>query len=723
MRTRLLVLALAATIVGSLAVPATAAETPSPSASPAASAAATPEPGTAAATPEATPSATPEATPSPATTGLGGEGGTVLETDDEGNTVLNQSGAQVGVEIGKLIQYETTATAIGANGLATATLAIPAGLVPVILRGRLTSVADNPGVVRIRVGSNSIEMDAETGGRFQIAVPADAINDRSVTVEVRNTLTLPEGECVFDTTTTETISDLVLGFVGRETPPDTIAGFFSPPVKQVTIVADADAIGEAEAVMEAAGAMARRYDANVDLRVLTSAEFADDRTALNPDPGPKRIVRLLFDDTEKTVVSIDNPGVPRMTITGPADQVSEAAAALESVGLGLAAVPEAADLTETETGGGTTVLTLADLGTPKPTMSGLGRLSYAVAVSQDRFGGPVQSIDVHLEGVHTPVPTNAAATASILWNDQLIWSQIVSDTDQFLADVTVEPSQITRDNVLTVRVDAVNDSGGCNGDTNATQGFQLDLDGIASTLTARPGQTLPEGFDRFPQAFSGDLRVAFGSGPVTSDLIKAGASMVISMQRAAINPLDVTCEEFDTFAAAAYPGMVIGATPEDAVTLNAPLRFEDLRVVDFELTRFTVEVEEPFAALEAYDVDGRNILLLGSTAPAAQSAPLMTRIAEEAQNGEFGWFGFKGTMIVAQSDGPLLSLSTATLVPQPSVVAQTRQLPAWWLIAIGAIVLLLIVRMIMLWRRRRQIKEVIEEHGVEEAADPGPPTA
>jgi glycerol-3-phosphate acyltransferase PlsY len=101
----------------------------------------------------------------------------------------------------------------------------------------------------------------------------------------------------------------------------------------------------------------------------------------------------------------------------------------------------------------------------------------------------------------------------------------------------------------------------------------------------------------------------------------------------------------------------------------------------------------------------------------------MTRIAEEAQNGEFGWFGFKGTMIVAQSDGPLLSLSTATLVPQPSVVAQTRQLPAWWLIAIGAIVLLLIVRMIMLWRRRRQIKEVIEEHGVEEAADPGPPTA
>lgn len=710
MHSRFLGMGVAAVTALLLAVPAGAAETPSPSPSPTETAAAE--------SPAASPT---DATPTPATTGLDGDGVDVVETTDEGTTALSEASEALGVEIGKLIEYETTATAIGANGLATATLAIPAGLVPVILQGRLTSVADNPGVVRIRVGSNSIEMDAETGGRFQLAVPADAINDRSVTVEVRNTLTLPEGECVFDTTTTETISGLVLGFVGKETPPDTIAGFFSPPVKQVTIVADADSIGEAEAVMEAAGAMARRYDANVDLRVLTSAEFAADRTALVPDPGPKRIVRLQFDDTEKTVVSIDNPGVPRMTITGPADQVSEAAAALESVGLGLAAVPDAAQLTETETGGGSTVLTLADLGTPKPTMSGLGRLSYAVAVSQDRFGGPVQTIDVHLEGVHTPVPDNAAATASILWNDQLIWSQIVSDTDQFVADVTVEPSQLTRDNVLTVRVDAVNDSGGCSGDTNATQGFQLDLDGIASTLTARPGQTLPEGFDRFPQAFGGDLRVAFGSGPVTSDLVKAGASMVISMQRAAVNPLDVTCEEFSTFVDAAYPGMVIGATPEDAVALNAPLRFEDLRVVDFELTKFTVEVDEPFAALEAYDVDGRNILLLGSTAPTEQSAPLMMRIADEAVSGEFGWFGFKGTMVVAQSDGPLLSLSTATLVPQPSVVAESRQLPVWWLIAIGVILLLIIARLIMLWRRRRQIDEAIEEHAADDGVEQGPP--
>jgi hypothetical protein len=700
--------------VVTLAGPAGAAETPSPSPTPSPSATASPA---------AEPTATPGATPTPETTGLGGEIADDLDQAGDGDTVLNQSGAQLGIEIGKLIAYETTATAIGANGLATATLAIPAGLVPVVLRGRLTSVADNPGVVRIRVGSNSIEMDAETGGPFQIAVPADAIIDRNVTVEVRNTLTLPEGECVFDTTTTETISDLVLGFVGKETPPDTIAGFFSPPVKQVTIVADADDIGEAEAVMEAAGAMARRYDANVDVRVVTSAEFAADAASLRPDPGPKRIVRLQFDDTESTVVSIDDPGVPRMTITGPSDQVSEAASALESVGLGLAAVPEATQLTETETGAGTTVLSLADLGAPKPTMSGLGRLSFAVAVSQDRFGGPVQSVDVHLEGVHTPIPDSAAATASILWNDQLIWSQIVGDTDQFVADVTVEPSQLTRDNVLTVRVDAVNDSGGCSGNSNATQGFQLDLDGVASTLTARPGQTLAEGFERFPQAFGGDLRVAFGSGSVTSDLVKAGASMVISMQRAAVNPLDITCEDFDTFAAAAYPGMVIGATPEDATTLNAPLRFEELRVVDFELTKFTVEVDEPFAALEAYDVDGRNILLLGSTAPAAQSAPLMSRIADEAQNGEFGWFGFKGTMIVAQSDGPLLSLSTATLVPQASVVAESRQIPLWWIIAIGAIVLLILIRLIMLWRRRRQIDEVIEEHATDDTTGQGPPAA
>ncbi|MHB1067783.1 MAG: hypothetical protein ACYC2Z_10235, partial [Candidatus Nanopelagicales bacterium] len=203
--------------------------------------------------------------------------------------------------------------------------------------------------------------------------------------------------------------------------------------------------------------------------------------------------------------------------------------------------------------------------------------------------------------------------------------------------------------------------------------------------------------------------------------VKAGASMVISLQRSAINPLDVTSEDFDTFLAGGYPGMVIGATPEDAVALDAPLRFEDLRAVDFELTRFTVKVDGPFAAMEAFDIDGRNILLLGSTAPVEQSAPLLQQVADDAQYGEFGWFGFKGTMIVAQPGAELLTLSTATLVPQASIVAESRSLPTWWLVVLGLAVLILLARLVMLWRRRRAVRRQIAKAEVADDEEPSDP--
>ncbi|MHB1211669.1 MAG: hypothetical protein ACYC0W_05330 [Candidatus Nanopelagicales bacterium] len=703
-RSLLAVAVFAATTIGLATAPAQAAtSSPSPTPSPVATA-------------TVDPSGSASARPDTAATDTAQPAGTLA-----GTPASSPSPTPIDAEIGRLLTYKTTATAVGANGLATATLAIPAGLVPVVLRGTLTSVADNPGVVRIRVGANYIEMDAETGGDFSLAVPAEAVRERNLTIEVRNTLDLPKEECVFDTTTTETISDLVLGFVGIETPPTTIAGFFSPPVKKVTIVAGASTVPEAEVVLAAAGAMARRYDRDIDIVVMTPDEFAADPAVLDPSAGPERIIQLVPDDTASVQVVVDDPGVPRLTISGPASQLSDAASSLESVGLGLAAIPEASELSETEVNPANPTLTLAELGAPKPTMSGLGRLEYTIAMSQDRFGGPIQSFAVHLEGVHTPVQDAGAATASILWNDQLIASQLVTNDDQFTADVNVDPSLVRRDNFLTIRVDAVNNSGGCNAAGNATQGFQMDIDGNASTVSATPGEALPEGFERFPQAFGGQLRIAFGSGPLTPELVKAGASMVISLQRSAINPLDVTSEDFDTFLAGGYPGMVIGATPQDAVALDAPLRFEDLRAVDFELTRFTVKVDGPFAAMEAFDIDGRNILLLGSTAPVEQSAPLLQQVADEAQDGEFGWFGFKGTMIVAQPGAELLTLSTATLVPQASIVAESRSLPTWWLVVLGLAVLILLARLVMLWRRRRAVRRQIAKAEVADDEEPSDP--
>ena len=709
-------------LAAGLAAPSVQADPPVPGGlssatpTPSAPASVTPSPGTSAApTPEASsasaataaPSESPSASPaaSPSTTPfVPGSGAVVDLADADGLTT----------KVARFIPYAGTATAVGGSGLATVTLPLPPGLVPVVLDGTLTTLADSAGTVRVRVGSSSEEFNVETGGVFSIPVPFEAIENNSVTVEVRNTLEPGKGECDGDFTTTATIENLVLGFIGKETPPTTIAGFFSPPVQKVTLISTGEpTLASAEATLAAAGAIATRYDRSVPIVTVTDQQFSADPNALRDVDGPKRIVRLLPTDDSTVTVSITNPGTPTLTISGPGDQLADAAAALASPSLGLAGAPVATELSETRQATVTTTLTLEQLGAATPRLAGLGRLEFALPVPQDQFGGTVDAVAIHLEGAHTPVPAGGLATASILWNDQLVASQLLADNDQYVADVTVEGPLMRRDNFLVVRLEVTPPGGNCG---TATQPMQMDLNGFASTLTGTPGQSLSAGFNRFPQAFGSDLHVAFGSQQLTPTLVNAACSMVVSLQHAASAQLQVSTQDFASFVTAPYPGLVIGATPADADTLEAPLRYEDWRAINAAATEFTVTVDGPFAALEAFELDGRNILMLGSTDPTEQSMPLVVQLADEAENGEFGWFGLRDDLMVAQSAYQTIFLDSTTVVPQTSVQAEGRQLPPWWLLLIVAVVVILLLRWWFVRRRAKRIRRRLAAAEAEAAA-------
>ena len=627
--------------------------------------------------------------------------------DDSGAAVQDTAADQLTVGIDRWITYTSTATAVGGNGLASATLPMPKGLVPIRVRGRLVSIADSGGVVRIRVGTDYVEVDAEKGGLFTLTVPPDAVVEQNLTIEVRNTLAPGAGKCEGDYTTTETISELEVGFIGRETPPTTIAGFFSPPVQKVTLVApDVTDLDIAEATLAAAGALSMRYNRDVPIIISSSTEFAADPTGLVDSDGPNRIVRISPDESGVVRVSVSNPGVPTLTISGPSAQLAGAAAALASSGLGLAAVPIATALSEERFAQTAETLTLAELGAERPTLSGLGRLVYSIGVRQDLFGGPINSVAIHFEGAYTPVPAGGQANVSILWNDQLVESQLLDATGAYAADVTVEGPLVRRDNALSIRVDAVPPGGDCG---QATQPMQLDLNGFASTVTGRAGQTLAAGFARFPQAFGSTTHVAFGSGPLTTALVQAACSLAISLQRASSHQLEFITDDFASFLAAPYPGIVVGATPRDADALAAPLRFEPWRAVNSASTDFSVSVDGPFAALEGFELEGRNILMLGGTAPAATSQPLVTQLADEAEDREFGWFGLRDNLLVAQPGAEPLTLSSASLVPQASVKDDARTLPPWWIILAALIVVTLTTRWWMLRRRSHRVAVAIAE--------------
>jgi hypothetical protein len=155
--------------------------------------------------------------------------------------------------------------------------------------------------------------------------------------------------------------------------------------------------------------------------------------------------------------------------------------------------------------------------------------------------------------------------------------------------------------------------------------------------------------------------------------------------------------------------MVVGATPEDADALEAPLRFAPWRAVQIGGADFELTVDGPFAALEAFDIDGRNIVLLGSTRPLQQGIDLMRQLADEAQNGEFGWDGLSGDLLVAQPGAEPLQLTTASVVPQEAVVEESRSIPLWWLTAGAVVVVVLALRWWAVARRRRRIDSKVQQ--------------
>jgi hypothetical protein len=191
-------------------------------------------------------------------------------------------------------------------------------------------------------------------------------------------------------------------------------------------------------------------------------------------------------------------------------------------------------------------------------------------------------------------------------------------------------------------------------------------------------------------------------------MLTSASHLVSTLQRASIPQLRVNVVDTDEFLAASYPGVIVGATPADADQLKAPLRFAPWRAVSTAGTEFTVTVDGPFAALESFAPGGRDVLLLGSTEPPEASSSLALSLAESADADPFGWFVFSGDLLVAQPGLPILALATATIVPQVEVTSEFV-IPLWIAIALGAVILIAVARIISLSRRKRRIDNVVDE--------------
>lgn len=587
----------------------------------------------------------------------------------------------------------------GAIGTDSTSVPVLPGLVPVSLRTKLEvgSVPLGPnGGYLLEAGDQTAVIDSTEATDITIPLSEASIRDGAVPVTLiaRFLDDLGCANANISDGVVARVNEAVITYSGAPENPTTPADFFSFAVREITLVTAADQVPfTANAVLQAAATLGTEYP-----RAAISVGEAK-------DAGPYARIVEFIPAAGPVQVTVDAVGAtPRLVLSGDAALLVPAAAALGSADLALATEPESGALAQT--GAAPTPLTLrwSDVGAQAPVLEGLGRVSQAVTLSQTRFGGPISELDISISGTYIPVPSNASATVSLLVNDRLVASERLGEDYVYSLTGKVGPEDMSRNTQVKVQLDSNPIGGDCR---SATYVPRADIDANASTFTATPGQSLPPGFERFPQVLRGELPVAFAKGPNPADLSNA-VDIVASVSRLEVDAPAVSVISIEEFTSASQAGLLVNAGPEESTALGAPLPYEPARSPVSSDPSFTVTVERPFAAFEGFVHSGRDIIMLGAF-PAddvPRAAELQAELAQAITPAPDGWFGLTGdVMFIGETprtaaDGTLEPTFLGVNSPPVGEAVEVEDAGGGvetWLWVAGLLVLLLAVVGVILW--------------------------
>ncbi|MEF2977478.1 hypothetical protein [Subtercola sp. YIM 133946] len=635
-----------------------------------------------------------------------------------------------------------TTTTVPADGSAVfVNLNVPAGLTPTSITGTITpvtpatpasggsstsSAAATAGSLIATVNGVTLQtLDPTVPGTLTLPLTASDVVDDVLTIGLTYTTAsaLDSAVCTVPSSASVSLADLVLSYGGDATPPATVADFLSPSLTAVAVeIPDAPSGGLEQAGLATVAALAHALPSSVDITLSTAGD-AGSRAAVTPSRGRIIVLQAATDGSNAATTALSTDGatdVPTLTITGPDAALAEAGAALGSAYLALANSADTTGLSQT--GSATPALTqnLQYFGSPSQiSLSGYGQSSSFTNVPQASFGGPISSASVHLVGMHSDIPDSVIATANVYWNNFLIGSQVLGHDTPIDMTLPVDGTLLTSANGLSIQLSAVPVTGNCSGPASLIP-IQLFVDAKASTVAAVRGQTIDPGFERFPQVLGGVLPVAFDTGASTDAAVSSAGSIVASVQRNSSIQLAVTVVTPGDFIGSSQSGLFVGATSDDSNALQSPLRLDGFKAIDSNAVSFGVGTTEPYAALQAFQTGGRNVLMLGGWSPSAATADvdaLQVQAASYTTSNPNGWFGLSGDILVAQPNqaDPVL-ISSNAIVPQTAVTDDYRGYAVW--IAVVAIVLILagVIGEIVRRRRRSKLKKYVDAQLVAEGA-------
>lgn len=615
---------------------------------------------------------------------------------------------------------------------------IPAGLEPTEVRGTLIPDADVNGRVVVLTHGRTVAtfpLSADTD-ELDIAFPVDAsdVDQNGFLVFalrfLTDAVTDEELICVVSNFGTVQMIDVSVAVTGREAPPSTIAQFFSPSVREVSVIIPEDPEPAVqEAGLAAVAALAHRYptlETEITLSTAEQQERAADATAIGG-----RLVQIVPGEGDVVAKIGLRDGVRVLTLAGDPAKLTAAANALGSPELAAVEAQQTTALSQTGHEAAKTVLTLAELGTDAVNLNGIGTSIVEIPIDQSDFSSPVSSFQLHLVGVRSQVPGYIAAMLSVYWNQELVSSQVFDENTAIDLTIDIPSTRVQRNNLVSFRMDALPNGGGDSGsastDTGANSGvacggplgilpIEVFIDGNASTVTATPGQSLGAGFVRFPQMLGNVLPVAIGTSSLLSDSIADAGLIVCALQRASSYQFSVSLLPTEDFMDSSATGLIVGASGEEIDRLGAPLRMGEFRQIESSGGQFVAGVERPYAALQAFSSGGREVLSLSSWGPYQPGAVvgrlLQTSIAEYVATEDSGWYGLFDDILIAQdADDQPVFLDSRSVALQPQRAADFNPTLIWVGVAIATLVLLFLLGLVARAHVRRRARRFVEAEG------------
>jgi hypothetical protein len=606
-------------------------------------------------------------------------------------------------------------------------LPVPDGLRAATLTGRLVAAAGTAGGEVVfssqghRLSAVGFTADPAGGEPFSVALGAVRAVNGVVRIDITSSLPLSDRYCQGQFQRPEVDLDgMAVAYSGQSTRPTTVGQFLPPFLDKVRLWVPAALDGPVdEAAIEIADEVVVRYGAQpvtVEVHTLGSGDL--------PDPGA-------FDGRIRDVVLTGAAGAA----AGPAGvriAVSTSGASLLVISGDGDALRRQVDLTVGQlvrlvatndvTAAGQFIpkripaleQPFGELGLASLAAYGSGQLQFVVHFAQSDFGQMIDRARLHVSGTYTPVPSGAAASLSVYFNDTLVATRLADRSGAFHVAPVIAPADLRRDNTVEVRFQYVPADGPC---ARADVPVDVQLSADASVET-HAGVSLQVGFQRLPQALLPDSDCAFDVGDPVS--LAAAVEVFAGLQRLSRVPLVPRVVPIGQVVSGTRPAVIVTSDPAAITALHPTV---DLTAGAPHLTVATsgghVDLGVAPAVTQVFTNRGRAILAVVTRPEAASSLPAL--VAAVTAPDELPVLAHD--VAVVEPGGHVDDVAVHDTLNPPAVSAITAATGVpWWewgaLAAVPVLLLAALWRVRPRWHRRVRTPGTPETPSTPEAPAP-----